>query len=287
LNLVFLPYDRRRGIIDIDEVRKLVAWQPPKLVFLDASMQLFPHPLTDLRDAIGDDPIISYDASHTMGLIAGGAFQSPLREGADLLHGSTHKTLWGPQKGLITVRDEGPIAQRIRDAVVPFFVSNVHVHHVAALGVALEEALEYGPGYAQAVVRNAKTLAAALHGHGVAVPFAERGHTDSHQVLIELGDKSRSLEIWNRLQNAGINTNAISLPFRQSHGLRIGVAEATRRGLGVNEMDALAEWIALCIANPGQIRHVARKVEALCEHFSRICYARSASSVDGCLPDAA
>lgn len=273
LNLMPIPYDHNRGIIDVDAAKALAKKHPPKLVFLDASMQLFPHPVAELREALGGGPVISYDASHTLGLIAGGAFQSPLSEGADLLHGSTHKTLWGPQKGLITVRDDGPIAARIRDAVVPLFVSNVHVHHVAALGVALEESILFGADYARSVIRNAKALAQALVGHRIGVLFAEIGATESHQVMIDLGDKKNSLVVWNRLQDAGIHTNAVSLPFKRSYGLRIGVAEATRRGLGVEEMHRIAEWIALC-AKGRRPENIARNVIAMSErhpfiHFSR------------------
>lgn len=277
LNLVPLPYDRSRGVIDVDAARLLARAQPPKLVFLDASMQLFPHPVAALRDALGPGPIISYDASHTLGLIAGGAFQSPLDEGADLLHGSTHKTLWGPQKGLITCRKDGPIAARIRDVVVPLFVSNVHVHHVAALGVALEECLEFGEEYAQAVVRNAKALAEALDEFGVDVLFAELGGTESHQVMVDLGEKEESLRVWNRLQAAGLNTNAVALPFRPSFGLRLGVAEATRRGLGPAEMRQLADWVARCAAGYATVDHIARGVADLSEHFCTIRFARGAT----------
>ncbi|MDD5366708.1 MAG: hypothetical protein PHR30_15330 [Gallionellaceae bacterium] len=279
LHLLPIPYDRSRGIIDIDAAGEMAKKHPPRLVFLDASMHLFPHPVAALREAIGPDPIISYDASHTLGLIAGGAFQAPLQEGADLLHGSTHKTLWGPQKGLITVREEGAIATRIRDAVVPLFVSNVHVHHVAALGIALEESRAYGAAYAQAVIHNAKALAASLAGLGIDVLFAELGATDSHQVLVDLGDKQRSLSVWNRLQNAGLNTNAIALPFRPSHGLRIGVAEATRRGLGIPEMNRIAAWIALCAAGTTPTGTIAREVAELSARFSLIRYSRQATRI--------
>jgi glycine hydroxymethyltransferase len=274
LNLVPIPYDRSRGVIDIDAARSLARTRPPKLVFLDASMQLFPHPVAGLRDALGAGSIISYDASHTMGIIAGGAFQSPLQEGADLLHGSTHKTLWGPQKGLITVRDDGAVAQRIADAVVPMFVSNIHVHHVAALGVALEEARDFGAPYALAVIGNAKALAQALHSRGIDVPFACEGFTESHQVLVDLGARQRSLAAWHRLQRIGINTNAISLPFRESCGLRIGVAEATRRGMGTREMETLAGWIAQTVESVDGWDALGHNVAVLSGQFTGLCFTR-------------
>ena len=276
LNLVPIPYDRSRGVIDVDAARSLARTRPPNLVFLDASMQLFPHPVAALRDAIGAEPIISYDASHTMGLIAGGAFQAPLQEGADLLHGSTHKTLWGPQKGLITVRDDGAVARRIADAVVPMFVSNIHVHHVAALGVALEEARDFGAAYALAVIANAKALAQALHSRGIDVPFAREGFTASHQVLVDLGDRQQSLAAWHRLQRIGINTNAISLPFREACGLRIGVAEATRRGMQAREMETLAGWIAQAIEAADGWESLGSGVAEMSGRFTGACFTRNA-----------
>lgn len=279
LKLISLPYDHDRGIIDIDAVKKLAKKHPPKLIFLDASMQLFPHPVADLRDAVGPSAIISYDASHTLGLIAGGSFQAPLLEGADLLHGSTHKTLWGPQKGLITVREEGEVSALIKEAVIPLFVSNIHVHHVAALGIALEEARDYGASYSQAVIRNAKALGKSLVANGVNVMFHEIGTTESHQLFIDVGEKQESMNFWNRLQEAGLHTNAISLPFRDSYGLRLGLSEVTRRGLGTDEMDQIGELIALCRPDHAPLESIANRVVNLSEQFSTILYSKNSSSL--------
>ncbi|WP_413207379.1 serine hydroxymethyltransferase [Rhodospirillum sp. A1_3_36] len=247
IRLVQIPYDWSRGIIDVAAAAALAREAPPKLIFLDASMQLFPHPLEELRAAIGPDTIISYDASHTFGLIAGGHFQDPLREGADLLHGSTHKSLWGPQKGMILAREHGQVARALNEAVVPMFASNVHLHHVAALGIALEEARNFGAAYASRVVANARALGAALAEAGIEVLFADRGITDSHQVLVSLGDQTHALECWRRLEAGGLHANAVSLPFREgTYGLRLGTAEAARRGLGPAEMIRVGGWIAAC-----------------------------------------
>ena len=279
IKLLPIPYDYNRGIIDVDAAKNLALRFPPKLIFLDASMQLFPHPVKDLREAIGSSAIISYDASHTLGLIAGGAFQSPLLEGADFLHGSTHKSLWGPQKGLITARENGKTAECIKESIVPFYVSNVHVHHVAALGVALQEAHDYGASYAVAVIRNAKALANSLASEGIDVLYHKIGATESHQIIIDLGEKKASIDFWNRLQEAGLNTNAISLPFRKSYGLRIGVAEVTRRGFGVDEMNHIGKLIAACTRQKTSYQDVARQVSLLSEKFSVIQYARNPSPI--------
>ena len=272
LNLVAIPYDYSRGIIDVDAAQEMAKRQHPKLIFLDASMQLFPHPLRKLREAVGPETIISYDASHTLGLISGKSFQDPLNEGADLLHGSTHKTFWGPQKGIITAREKSHLSNTLNDALVPFFVSNVHVHHVAALGVAFEESRDYGEKYATAVILNAKALASSLNLHGVNVLFQKYGATESHQVLVDLGDKASTMTLWNRLQACGINTNAIKLPFTESYGLRIGVAEATRRGLGVNEMQTLGLCIANSVFNLWSPEKISEVVCHMSGQYNKILY---------------
>lgn len=247
MRLVPIPYDRSRGIVDVEAAAALARTHPPKLIFLDASIQTFPHPLSDLRAAVGSDPIISYDASHTFGLIAGGRFQAPLLEGADILHGSTHKSLWGPQKGMILARKQGASARALADAVVPMFASNIHLHHVAALGIALEEVRDFGAEYADKVIENAKTLGSALVEHGMDVLFVDQGLTESHQILAALGDKSRALECWGLLETGGLHTNAVFLPFRDNcYGLRLGTAEVTRRGMGPAEMAQIGSWIAAC-----------------------------------------
>lgn len=273
LRLEAIPYDHRRGVIDVDKVAAAARRNPPVLVFLDSSMQLFPHPLRDLRAALGPDTVISYDASHTFGLIAGGGFQDPLGEGADLLHGSTHKSLWGPQKGMILARDDGALAARLRDAVAPLFVSNIHVHHVAALGIALEEAEAYGAAYAARVVENARAMGAALAAEGMDVPFADAGCTRSHQVFVVLGDQDRALRQFERLERAGLHANAVRVPFCDAFGLRIGLAEATRRGMDASVVAELARCVAaVCLAGRDPVA-VAGRVAEISRAHPGLCFA--------------
>ncbi len=109
-----IPYDNTAGVIDVEKTVDLVKQEKSKLIFLDASMILFPYPVKELRQALGADILISYDGSHTLGIIGGGQFQSPLDEGADFLHGSTHKSLWGPQKGMILAKTSD---QKVKEAL--------------------------------------------------------------------------------------------------------------------------------------------------------------------------
>jgi glycine hydroxymethyltransferase len=242
-----IPFDKQNGMIDIDALARLYKEKQPRFIFLDASMTLFPYPLSEIRDVVGEDAIIAYDASHVMGLIGGKHFQDPLNEGANILNGSTHKTLFGPQKGIILCRDIDDISTKIRDTVVPRFVSNAHLHHIAALGVAFEEILDYGRDYAAQVIRNAQTLAAYLDDNGVKVYSGKHGYTQSHQLWCILGDQQKAMAAFRALEDVGIFVNMISVPFTSQYGLRCGVAELTRRGFCEYEMIEVAKIFIDCV----------------------------------------
>ncbi|HET6584328.1 MAG TPA: hypothetical protein VFG69_12790, partial [Nannocystaceae bacterium] len=244
LRQVDLVYDRQSGQIDVDASAARCRETGATLVFLDASTQLFPHPVAELRLALPAVKLV-YDASHTMGLIAGGAFQAPLVEGADLLQGSTHKSLFGPQKGIFVFRSADDFCARVQERVCPTFVSNGHPHHVAALGVALAEAARFGAEYAAAVVANARRLGASLARLGADISFADRGCTASHQVVLAIGSRERAEGVFAELEQVGLHTNLIRIPFRTApcFGFRLGVAELTRRGLDLAGVDELAKLL--------------------------------------------
>ncbi|HET6583352.1 MAG TPA: cobalamin-dependent protein [Nannocystaceae bacterium] len=245
LRRVDLPYDEERGIVDVERAAELCRRTGVELVYLDASMQLFPHPVRELRDALGAHVRLVYDASHTMGLIGGGEFQDPLAEGADLLQGSTHKSLFGPQKGLFVFARDDAFARGVCQRVTPLFVSNAHPHAIAALAVALAEVEVYGAGYAQQVVRNARQLAAELAAMGYDILFPQHGFTTNHQLIWSIGSRAQTMAAFEFLESVGLHTNAIRLPFRQDvFGFRIGVAELTRRGLREADLSAVARLLA-------------------------------------------
>ncbi len=238
IELVDIPFDREKRVIRFAELAALYREKRPRFVFLDASMILFPHPLEQIRSAVGDEAVIAYDASQVFGLIGGGRFQDPFDEGADILNGSTHKTLFGPQKGMILTR-ERELGLRISKIVMPLFVSNVHLHHIAALGVALEEIRAYGPEYARQTVDNARILADRLHAGGIEVFAEERGFTESHQLWCEFSTFEQAKEAFNALEEIGICTNLIRVPMTDRFGLRMGTAEITRRGFRESDVRAV------------------------------------------------
>lgn len=234
---VDLPYDRERGELDVVAAADLCESRDVSVVFLDASTLLLPHPVSALRAAVPENTAVLYDASHVMGLIAGGEFQDPLAEGADALQGSTHKSLPGPQKGLFAFRERGDVCARIQGVITPLFVSNSHSHHVAALCVTLAEMHEFGRAYASQVVANATALAGALHGCGEDVLLADRGFTRSHQVVWVVGDHATALRQVGALELAGMHVNLIRAPFTGGQfGFRLGASELTRRGMGEEQL---------------------------------------------------
>lgn len=209
--------------------------EPIRLLIAGASFIPFAHALPSLTALCR--PMI-YDGSHVLGLIACGIFQDPLREGADALIGSTHKSLYGPQGGLVLTQSE-EIAARFR-AVLEFglggligLVDNPHPGRIAALGLALEHLLG-DRDYGSRVVANARTLAAALEAEGVPVRFRDRGYTDSHQLFLDLGpDAARTY--CEALEREGIFLDIIG---------RMGTAEVTARGLGPEDMTGIARRMA-------------------------------------------
>lgn len=236
-----LPYDRARATFDIDACREAFARDPPDVIYIDASMMLFEHPIRELR-AIAADAIIVYDASQVLGLIAGGAFQDPLEQGADVLSGSTHKSLPGPQKGII-LTNRADIMDRIEETIFPGHVSNFHLHHVGALAVTLAETVAHGSDYAHQMVRNAQAFAAELDRLGFEVQGRDRGYTRTHQVWIDITGHWSADEAVDLLHEANLIANVNLIPTIRAKGLRLGVPEVTRLGMREDEMRRIAGFM--------------------------------------------
>ena len=168
LDLSTYPWDEERMEPDIDGACKLIRELEPKVSLIGQSVFLFPTPLREIADAAHEvNSKVMYDGAHVLGLIAGGQFQDPLREGADLMTGSSHKTFPGPQGGFLlsSVEDE-KFHKKLNNAIFPGVCSSYHLHHVAGKVVALAEFEEYGQAYAKDVVENAKALGQSLAAEG-------------------------------------------------------------------------------------------------------------------------
>ncbi len=251
------------GTYDIDpEAPRTLFSDPekaPDLTMLSSSFIPFPHPVKSF--AAADVHPLVYDGAHVLGLIATGAFQDPLDEGADMLIGSTHKSLYGPQGGLVLTNDE-EIADKVRPYVEfdPHadigLVDNPHVNRIAALGIALEEILD-DPNYGQRVVRNSRALAKALDEHSTPMRFADRNYTESHQILMK-GEPDQTDRWCKRLERTGIFIDVAG---------RIGTAEVTHLGMGPGEMEEIAEIINYELHGAGIRPSNKDRIKALAEEF--------------------
>ncbi len=273
VSMVPLPLDPKTYNLDINETAKLVARVKPRVVLFGASDFLFPHPIRELSNAIRDNGgIVAYDAAHVLGLIAGGCFQDPLREGAEIMTGSTHKTFFGPQGGIILCNRKH--AEAI-DHSSWQMVNNHHLHRVAALALASAETLSFGAQYAGQVIRNAKALAENLYNLGMKVLCPDLGFTESHQVIVDVGE-GRGQAVSLNLEAANIITNPMPLPWDEGQeicsAIRIGTQEVTRQGMKEIEMREVAELISDVISNKSPPQETARKVADFVSNYQQVLY---------------
>jgi glycine hydroxymethyltransferase len=270
LDVDYFAFDRSKMNIDVDKtkqkIEKMVKEEkrPPKLAMFGGSLFLFPHPMKELADTLRDaGASIAYDAAHVAGLIAGGHFQDPLREGADVVCLSTHKTLFGPQGGAVISFER--YAEQIKKATFPSNTSNHHLHNLAGKAIAFAEMLEFGRQYGEQVIANAKALGQALHERGLAVLGEDRGFTESHQIAVDVtryglgGDMERALEKANIIVNRQLLPGDIQAGrhYTNPGGIRIGTSETTRIGMEKGEMVEVAEFIKRVIINkedPNKVR---------------------------------
>jgi glycine hydroxymethyltransferase len=253
------PFNRQNFNIDAEHAGPKIIQERPRIVIFGASMILFPHPVRELAGACESAGAkIAFDGSHVLGLIAGRQFQDPLREGARVLVGSTHKSFFGPQGGIILAND---YEDQLRAATFPSIVDNAHWNRIAALYVALSEMKKFGMGYATQVVRNSKALAKALDQHGIKLMGKSQGFTKSHQTIVDVTSEKEGVRLARKLEEANIIVDS---------GIRIGTSEETRRGMREPEMEQIAELIARVWIGKENPKRVSRDVLLLRREFSSI-----------------
>lgn len=278
LEVTTFPFDQKEMNIDPDAMVAHIREVRPKLILFGASMFLFPHPVKEAVDAAAEvGATIAYDGAHVLGLIAGKQFQDPLSEGAKVLTGSTHKTFFGPQGGLIVTRGlEDDLLGKMQWGVFPGVLSNHHLHHVAAKAVAAAEMLDFGEAYAQAVVRHAQALAQALYEEGLDVLCEEKGFTESHQVVIDVSGNGGGKQVAGDLEAANVICNKNLLPWDpiersdDPSGIRIGVAELTRLGMQTHEMAEVAAFYRRVILSKEDPSAVAADVTSFRSGFQDV-----------------
>ncbi|MGI0071425.1 MAG: serine hydroxymethyltransferase [Thermoplasmata archaeon] len=234
-----LPADGPGHSVNAEAAVATIRQEHPNAVVLGQSFFLFPYPLREIAEAAhAEGALVFYDASHVLGLIAGGQFQDPLREGADVLYGSTHKSFPGPQGGLL-VTDREDLFRQLDPALVWRVFDNAHWHRIAALGQTLLELERCGGEYATTVAENAQHLGRALVDRGVPLVGAAEGFTRSHQLLL---DRARLREV------ADVSPGVLARRLERQRLLidlvgRIGTAEVARLGLTPADMPRLADLL--------------------------------------------
>jgi len=279
LDIEYFAFDKDRMNIDVDKTKKKIkALKSLRLAMFGGSLFLFPHPVKELSQAVRDaGATVCYDAAHVIGLIAGGIFQDPLREGAQVMTFSTHKTLFGPQGGAIVSGAE--FADQLKKAVFPGTTSNHHLHSVAAKALLFAEFLQFGHQYARDVVRNAQVLAQELAGLGEKVLGEKEGYTMSHQVAVDVTKYGDGGVVEKLLESQNVIVNRQLIPgdlqagrhYTNPGGIRLGVAELTRLGMGKGEMAEVAELIHFAMAGEKK-RQVIERIAEIRKGFQKVKY---------------
>jgi len=269
--------------IDPERSASIIRAAKPGIVTFGGSLFLFPHPVEELR-AVAEEvgAYIVYDAAHVFGLIAGGLFQDPLREGADFITSSTHKTFPGPQGGVILadVKDSRmeKAVKNVQYAIFPLSTSNTHLGRLPALGIAALEMKLFGEDLAKQTVRNAQAAGEFLYENGVKVLGESKGFTESHQIAVDVREYGGGKKVAEDLEAANIILNKNLLPYDDQNnrenpsGIRIGFQDVTRRGFRRGDIEYLCDLMVDVIKGrrkPGEVRE---DVIALRREFDKIEY---------------
>lgn len=282
INLISYPFNDEEMNIDVDGAVKLIKKVKPKLALNGRSVFLFPSPIQEIAEAAHEvGAYLVYDAAHVLGLIAGKQFQDPLREGADVMSGSTHKTLPGPQGGMIVSDHTGEsdedrsFLRKLGFGVFPGVTSSYHLHHCAAKAIAYAEHLEFGEAYAKQTIKNAQHLAVSLNEQGFQVFGEQLGFTQSHQILLAIGP-GKGKEASKQLSECGIITNMNTIPGDEDplnpSGLRLGTPELTRIGMKESEMEAVAEFYKRALLKKESPKKLKKDIKEFRKDYQELHY---------------
>jgi len=270
--------------VDVDALRRLAHAVRPRLITLGGSLNLFAHPVADVRgiaDEVGAP--LMFDAAHLSGMIAGHAWANPLAEGAHVMTMSTYKSLGGPPGGLVVGQDEA-IFERIDAIAYPGLTANFDAGKTAALALGLLDWKSFGTDYARTMQATAHALAQALAEAGLPVFGAARGFTCSHQFALEATPWGGGQAAARRLEAARLLACGIGLPTASVpavagdvNGLRLGVPEIVRRGFEPAHMPELGALIARALRDEPRTvaSDVAGRVTALRSRFGALRFVRT------------
>lgn len=259
------------GVIDYDKVREIAVKEKPKMIIAGASAYariIDFKKFREIADEVG--AYLMVDMAHIAGLVAAGLHPSPIPY-ADVTTTTTHKTLRGPRGGLILCNQEAADKFNFNKAVFPGIQGGPLEHVIAGKAVCFKEALE--PEFAEyqkQIIKNAQALSKGLMNRGVKIIS---GGTDNHLMLIDLrGEEVTGKELEKRLDAAHITCNKNTVPNDPrspfvTSGVRLGTPAVTTRGLKEDDMDVIAECIALVLQNEDNIEKVKGMVAELTEKY--------------------
>ena len=265
--------------MDVGRLREDAKRLRTKLITIGGSLNLFAHPVADIR-AIADEvgAIVMYDAAHMSGMIAGRRWQQPLEEGAHVMTMSTYKSLGGPPAGLIVTNDAA-LAEEIDAIAYPGLTANFDAAKSAALAMTLLDWKVHGGAYAAAMADTAAALARELVLRDVPVYAADRGTTASHQFAVLAAGFGGGQMAARLLREANVLACGIGLPEPEIggdlNGLRLGVPEIVRWGMGPADMGELADYIADVLLARRQAQSVAPEVESFRARFRTLRFIRA------------
>jgi glycine hydroxymethyltransferase len=263
--VVELPYDIGARDVDLAALPNFLDRERPALVIVGGTLMLFPHRLDRIVDVVrGSGARVLYDASHVAGLIAGGRFQDPLRDGVDVVTFSTYKSYGGPPGGALAT-DDPDVAAPVFAAVYPGLTANFDAGRLRALGIAAAQLLDDGAEYAARCIDAARALGEALDEAGLLVVGADRGYTESHHLAVAVPDAMTADSAVDRLARAGIYVSATSVAGESGPTavLRLGTQELVRRSFGPTDMPAIAALIARLLSDDEPPSKVLVEVTAL------------------------
>jgi glycine hydroxymethyltransferase len=266
--------------IDPDRSADVIRAAKPGIVTFGGSLFLFPHPIKELKEVCDEvGAYVAYDASHVLGLVAGGVFQDPLREGADFITSSTHKTFPGPQGGVIMGSPTTPqmekAVKKIQFAIFPLSASSTHLGRLPALGIAALEMKLFGAELAKQIVKNAQTAGQYLYENGVKVLCENKGFTRSHQIAVDIRSYGGGNKIAQDLEDANLILNKNLLPYDDQSskgdpsGLRIGFQDITRRGFRESDVKHLCDLMLEVIKAKRKPSEVKQDIVNLRKEFSQ------------------
>ncbi|WP_026986337.1 serine hydroxymethyltransferase [Fodinicurvata fenggangensis] len=272
------PVDASGYGVELDGLRELAVRVRPKVITVGSSLNLFPHPISEIR-AIADEvgAWVLFDAAHMSGMIAGRAWQQPLKEGAHIMTLSTYKSLAGPPSGMI-LTNEPELARRIDSIAFPGLTANFDAAKAAALAMTLLDWKDHGRAYAAAMARVAQALARALVERDLPVFGLEKGITTSQQFALEAASLGGGQAAAKLLRQGNILSCGIGLPMDavpgDMNGLRLGSPEIVRWGMTEHDTPQIADFIADILKQRRHAKTVAKEVSEFRRPFNKIHFAR-------------